>query len=238
MNKFLIIAALTIVPTVGYAADMPVKAPQRSFIGAYPYEVGGIYFGVGAVGETERVDFASPIANTKTFAAGGAFAGTVGYTRPLSVGSWAAVEGSLYYANTSADGAGISLGSKVSGEVMVKYGGNLDSLSALIPNIGSGFPTLPTLPGGLENPLIHPYIGAGLLVSKDEADAITGTNHKTKARGIARVGFLTQKNNGTVIDTWAEWSPKAGAGLALPNFQADVGDRYRVGLSVFWGLTK
>lgn len=236
MKTHLLIAFAILLPSASFAADMPVKAAPRSFIGAYPYERGGFYFGVGTLGETEKVDLNSPIANTSTFAAGGALTASIGYTRPMSAGSWAAIEGTFAYANTGANANGVSIGSKMSGELLVKYGGNLDSLSALIPNLGTAFPTMPTI--GTENPLVHPYVGAGVLIAQDEANMLGINSQKTKTRTVGRVGFLTQKNNGTVIDTWAEWSPKTGSGFALPNFQADVGERYRVGLSVFWGLSK
>ncbi len=240
MNKFLVVAlSLTIGSTAVLAADMPVKAPPRQqLIGAYPYETGGAYFGVGTFAETEKIN--TPIGGD-TFAAGASITGTVGYTKPLTPRSWIAVEGQFAYANTGTNGTcgvgvACAVSSKLSGELLAKYGGNLSDLGGIIPNIGNVFPTLPTLNG--INSTIHPYIGAGVLIAKDQLDALGLGDNKVRARGIARVGFLTQKDNGTVIDTWAEWSPKPGAGLAIPTASADPGTRFRVGLTAFWGLTR
>lgn len=237
--RTILIALVTIFAGHAMAADMPVKVQPRQFISAYPYETGGFYFGVGTFAETEKVNV--PLANT--FAAGASVTGSIGYTKPLSANSWVAIEGQIAYANTgtnnmcAAGGAFCSVNTKFSGELLAKYGGNLDSLGGIIPGIGNVFPTLPTIPTG-QNPTVHPYIGAGVIFANDQLTSNGVDSKKMHARGVGRVGFLTQKDNGTVIDTWAEWSPKSGSALALPNFQADVGDRYRVGLSVFWGLTK
>lgn len=238
-NRLALIAAFTAFAFPAIAADMPVKAPvQRVAVGAYPYETGGLYFGVGTFAETEKIS--TPL-GSDTFAAGASLTGTIGYTKPLTPGSWVAIEGQIAYANTGTNSAcaaalPCSVNSKVSGELLAKYGGNLQDLGGFIPGLGSAFPTLPTI--NVTNPTVHPYIGAGVLIAKDELDALGLGDRKTRARGIMRVGFLTQKDSGTVIDTWAEWSPKPGSGLALPTVQADPGTRFRVGLTAFWGLTK
>lgn len=215
---------------------MPVKAQPR-LVGAYPYETGGAYFGIGTFAETEKIN--APLGQD-VFAAGASVTGTVGYTKPLTAGSWVAIEGQVAYANTGTNNicgaVACSVQSKLSGELLAKYGGNLNDLGAIIPNIGSAFPTLPTIPG--TNPTVHPYIGGGILFAKDELDALGLGDHKIRARGIMRVGFLTQKDTGTVIDTWAEYSPKAGQGLSIPLGNADPGARFRVGLTAFWGLTR
>lgn len=233
-----ILIALLATTIAASAADMPVKAPQQRVIGAYPYETGGAYFGVGTFAETEKIN--TPLGQD-VFAAGASLTGTIGFTKPLTPGSWVAIEGQIAYANTGtnnvcAAGVQCAVSSKLSGELLAKYGGNLQDLGGIIPNIGSAFPTLPTIPGN--NPLVHPYIGAGVLVVKDELDALGLGDKKVRARGVMRVGFLTQKDTGTVIDTWAEYSPKAGSGLSLPVGNADPGARFRVGLTAFWGLTK
>lgn len=239
MIKHLAILTVALFPCVASAADLPVKAPPRAaLISAYPYETGGTYFGIGTFAETEKIN--TPLGQDM-FAAGASITGTVGYTRPLSAGSWVAVEGQFAYANTGANnvcaaGTPCSIHSKLSGELLAKYGGNLSDLSALLPGLGSAFPTMPTIPG--TNPTVHPYVGAGLLVSRDELDALGLGERRVRARGVARVGFLTQKDNGTVVDTWAEWSPRPGGNLSLPTVQADPGTRFRIGLTAFWGMTK
>jgi hypothetical protein len=214
---------------------MPVKAKAPSL--AYPTG-SGFYYGLGAGGETAKVQ-----TSTADALAGGAIANLVaGYTFTLANGQWLAGQATVSASNMSADPAcniSCQFKSHVSGKVEVKYGVDFGTLNAILPNIGSIFAGLPLMPVGTDNPLTSPYVSAGVHFSQDEVAAAGGHSaQSTVARGIVGVGLLTRKNNGTAIDTYINYATVGTTllpGCMPGQFNIAVGQKIQAGVNIYFG---
>lgn len=232
-----LITALCLLPTLSYAADMPVKARvAQPFIG-YPYDGSGFYYGIGTFGEAQQVQVSTPtIVGTRTYAAGAGVSLIGGWQWTLGPTKWVALEGTFNYANTGANcNVGTcSVNARYSASQKIKFGGPIAAMLAYIPDLSTAFPVLPPVPAGATNPLTHPYAMAVLHESQDEIAMLTTGRKAIKVRGGVGLGLLTQVKDGMVIDTWAEYTFRTGSLSVTPGTTSEAGGQARVGMSVLY----
>lgn len=221
------------------AADMPVKAPLRAPLLAYPYEGSGFYFGLGTFGEAQSTQVNVPvIAGPKGYAAGAGGSVIGGYQRTFGASTWIAAEVGFNYANTginSACGAlfTCSIDTRLSATQKIKLGGPLSAILDFLPSLSTAFPVLPPVPAGTNN-TAHPYVMLVAHESREEV-VIAGLGAKKMLfRAGAGAGLLTQLKAGMVLDTWAEVTFRAGTVAVAPGVSADAGGQARAGMSVLW----
>lgn len=221
------------------ASDLPLKAPKQQFIGAYPYGASGWYVDVGTFGEATKITVSAPAAvGTSGFAAGGSVTIGGGYAYTLSANRWLAVEGSLNYADTSAEQAGVAIANRISGTQRLMYGGSMDMLTQWFPslaNLSTVLPVLPPLPAGASNPLSHPYIAAVIHESRNQVSMGLLSDRAVRLTYGGGMGVITQLSNGSALDTWVEATSSSGVHLLGPVTES-TGVTYRAGATMKWGV--
>lgn len=225
-----LIAALCLIPTLSFAADMPVKAPI--YRAPIFYGGSGFYCGAGLGGEATKVSSTS----VATYEAGGLANFNCGYTMAVANDRFLAFQANYAYANTNNKNI-IDVSNKQSGDFKVMYGAPISALSAIFSNAAAGFPALPPIPVGAINTTMHPYISAGVRVTQDRAELVGIMNErKTKVKGLLGVGAIYQTNTNTTINTFADWTFGSGKFLIQPGAEIDVGSTFRFGVIVNYGM--
>lgn len=248
MKKLLIAAAMCLVPTLVFAADMPVKAKPRILL---TYLGSGMYFGAHTFAQTNRIDASSPAGSTLggTFAVGAAVGGTFGYMWGDGT-TWKAIEAMASYKNISAAsvttaGTVATIDSKVSFTQRFKFGGDpVMAILNLVPNLSTQFPVLPSLPIGSIG-TSHPYVFGAL--HEDDVSASLGlmTGKAWQVKGGFGIGLMslmgaTASNPSGIpitVDVWAEFIPVGASfnlGIPAALTKASTGREGRVGLAFYW----
>lgn len=222
-------ATLALAAAPAAAADMATKAAP---VVGYPYEASGFYFGVGTLG----LGSASSVAATNSTSLGAAINGVVGYQWKGGL-DFVALEGDFYYTNlgsaTSCAATPCAVSSQFGMEQRLKVGFPVTALSALLPNLGTIFPTF-TPPTGTTNQ--HPYLMAA--IHEDDVSASYGLSNGRAWQiqpGVG-AGLLSQWTNGLAVDMWGEVS-FAGAGFNLVGVKpasANLGTSFRAGVSALY----
>jgi hypothetical protein len=227
------------------AADMVLKAtPQQRILQSY--EGTGWYFGVHTFAENQKLDAGNGLGGA--FAVGGAVGLTAGWMRG-SGGSFQAIEVMASYKNIDgsvpqAAGDPIAVNSKWSFTERVKFGGPVDVMLAMIPNVGTLFPAFPAAPTGGVG-LTHPYLFGAF--HQDDISQSVGVpvGRAWKIKGGFGVGLMqtlgkSQLNpNGStvVVDVWAEYIPPASTitvGAPVGVEKTNQGREVRIGSSVLF----
>lgn len=246
MKKLLITATLCLMPTLGFAADMQVKAKPRILL---TYLGSGMYYGAHTFAQSNRIDASSPAGSTLggTFAVGAALGGTFGYMWGDGT-TWKAVEAMASYKNISAanlttNGAMATIDSKISFTQRAKFGGDpIMAIFNMLPNLSTQFPVLPSLPVGAIG-TSHPYL-FGALHEDDVSGSIGANTGKAwQVKGGFGIGLMSQMGatasnpNGIPItaDVWAEFIPTgASINVGIPSAKVSTGREARVGLGFYW----
>lgn len=237
-----------VMSSAAVAADMiPLKAPPRvlqSYTGA------GFYYGLHTFAETEKI---TPVVNDTTlggqFAVGAAVGITGGYMWGGNGVAWQAIELMASYKNISNGsppaivGAPLVVDSKWSFTQRVKFGGPVEVMLAMLPNLGTIFPALPAAPvGGVGT--THPYL-FGAVHEDDISESLgLGLGRAWRVKGGFGVGMMQTlgraANNPSgalvVADVWAEYIPPSssvtfGAGDFV---KTNTGRETRIGLSILY----
>lgn len=245
-----LIAALCLIPTLSFAADMPVKASIKPRI-LMTYFGSGTYFGAHTFAQSNRLDANSPAGSTLggTFAVGSAVGGTFGYMWGDGT-TWKAIEAMASYKNISAaglttNGAMAAIDSKVSFTQRFKFGGDpVMTIINLIPNLSTQFPVLPSLPNGAIG-TSHPYVFGAL--HEDDVSASIGLNtgKAWQVKGGLGIGLMSQMGttaanpNGVpvTVDVWAEFIPTGSSinmGIPTALSKVSTGREGRIGLAFYW----
>lgn len=231
MRKLLLAAALLVVATSAFAADLatlPVKATPRANPLVFPYTGSGIYWGVATKMGVEQ-DSASAnilgvaLATGTVNASGAGIGGTLGYMHGMG-NMWVAVEGNVYYQNVTGSGqaatapvGGVSMSvpatfaSRWSADQVVKVGG-WNPLS-ILTNFGITFPTLPappSLPNITVLPNGHTYLMAGVEEWGIDGQFFTAGGTTMGIAALVGTGIMSQvqdqsgKLTGAVLDVGAQ----------------------------------
>lgn len=250
MKRLILIAAL-LMPTLSFAADMQaVPMPVKARV-LQTYNGNGFYFGVHTFAETEKIT--SVVNDTSlggNFAVGAAVGVTAGYLWGGNGTSWQAAELMVSYKNMTGGGAPIPDGmpltvdSKWSFTQRVKWGGPVEVMLAMLPNLGTIFPALPTPPvGGIGT--THPYL-FGALHEDDISESIgLGIGRAWRVKGGFGVGMMQMLgrsgNNPSgapvVADVWAEYiPPSSSVTFGIPDgvVKTNHGRETRIGLSILY----
>lgn len=216
MRHIAIIAALACgAPTFALAADLAMKAPK--YVAGYPYEGTGCYKGLNTQGEASKVEVTGAQGSTgQLIAASGGVGFTLGCVKGQGT-SFIAGEIMGDYKNLGASNSAInsvpgSINSKWSFEARAKFGGPMQVLLGLLPNLGSVFPAFP--PVSVVTVNSHPYIAFG--VRTEDVTGQLGLN-EGRAWQVAptfAVGVMQQLPDRTVADVWISVSP-AASGFVL-----------------------
>lgn len=248
MKRFAFIAAL-VMSTSAYAADMtPVyKVPQQRVL--QTYQGSGFYWGLHTFAETEKV---TPIVNDTSlggqFNVGAAVGITGGYMWGGNGASWQALELMASYKNISNPnqtvGAPLIVDSKWSFTQRVKFGGPVEVMLAMLPNLGTIFPALSAPPvGGVGT--THPYLFGA--VHEDDISESLGVEigRAWRVKGGFGVGMMqtlgraaNNPSGATVVaDVWAEYiPPSSSVTFGIPNgtVKTNQGRETRIGLSILY----
>lgn len=181
------------------AADLAHKAPSLQF-NPYPTAGCGAYYGVNALGS------ASPIANATpgATAIGGDIGGTLGYTCATSASTFWFVEAMADFQNLNGSGPGFALTGPAHIEERVAFGGPINQLLNVLPNINlPAVPSLPGLPGGITAGPSNGYVYAA--INEDDVSATFGgaTGRDWIISPELGVGMLSRLSNNVVADVWA-----------------------------------
>lgn len=208
MYKFfaaLALAALTV--SSALAADLPVKV-KPNILAGFPYQGSGFYVGLGAVGAVLSADVGGDTGGSNIFSAGAAIDLTAGY-QFTSTNNWYAFEASAQYTNmggavacgNAADACSVS--TKWGFEQRALIGFPIQQVLSVLPNLGTVFPGLPPLPGGVNASTTntHPYIFAG--IREDDRSAAFGLARAQvwTIQPVVGLGLRQQWTNGLVADT-------------------------------------
>lgn len=233
-----IYAALAVLAGLGVAqaADMPVKALPKPRL-VYPYAQSGFYVGLGMSGVATAAQInVAGVAGLKSYAAGGMAHALAGYSFTFGPDRWLAIESMVNYESTGTDLAcGLakcSLTSRLGAEQRFLYGGNSSIVTQWLPDLFSGFPSIPI---GPDNTMFHPYFGG--FVREARVDAIAGIVGKKEWNVTygPTVGFLTLLKRGA-IDTSLSVDLPAGSFSVMPGIVADPKTSYRVMMAYKIGL--
>lgn len=247
MKRLLLGLAMLAAPSLAAAADMVLKAtPQQRILQSYAGH--GWYFGAHTFAENQKLEPGSGLGGT--FAVGGAVGLTAGYMWGDG-NSFKALEAMASYKNldgsiptTPVVGVPASVNSKWSFTQRAKFGGPVDVLLNVLPNMSTLFPALPPAPTGGVG-LTHPYL-FGALHEDDISQSIgvpIGRAWKIKAGfGVGMMQTLgksqTNPNGSTVVaDVWAEYIPPMSTitvGAPAGFEKTNQGRESRIGLSILY----
>lgn len=248
MKRLAFMAAL-VMSTGAYATDLAptYKAPQQRVL--QTYQGAGFYYGAHTFAETEKV---TTVVNDTTlggqFAVGAAVGITGGYMWGGNGVSWQAVELMASYKNISNPnpvvGLPLVIDSKWSFTQRVKFGGPVEVMLAMLPNLGTIFPALPAPPvGGVG--VTHPYLFGA--VHEDDISESLGVSlgRAWRIKGGFGVGLMQTlgraANNPSgalvVADVWAEYIPPSSSvtfGIPDGTVKTNQGRETRIGLSILY----
>ena len=187
------------------AADLPVKV-RPNVLAGFPYNGSGFYAGLGAVGAVLSADVGANTGGSSIFSAGAAVDLTAGYQFTTGT-NWYAFEASAQYTNmggsVACPGDSCSVSSKWGFEQRGLIGFPIQQVLSVLPNLGTLFPGLPPLPGGVNASTTntHPYIFAG--IREDDVSAAFGIARAQtwKIQPVVGLGLRSQWTNGLVADT-------------------------------------
>lgn len=249
--KFAIGLLALLVSTGAMAADLePLKAPRPRVL--QTYYGSGFYYGVHTFAENQKIN--TDVNNNTlggNFAVGAAVGLTAGYLWGGTGVAWQAVEFMASYKNIEAsvpivteNGAVLNVDSKWSFTQRVKFGGPVEVMLAMLPNLGTIFPALPAPPvGGVGT--THPYL-FGALHEDDISQSIGFQVGKAwRVKGGFGVGMMqtlgraqNNPNGATVVaDVWAEYIPPGTSmTLGVPDglVKTNQGRETRFGLSILY----
>lgn len=206
MFRFLAAAAFAVLGfTSALAADLPVKV-RPNVLAGFPYQGSGFYVGLGAVGAVLSADVGGDTGGSSIFSAGAAIDITAGY-QFTSTNNWYAFEASAQYTNMGGSVAcpadACSVSSKWGFEQRALIGFPIQQVLSVLPNLGTVFPGLPPLPGGVNASTTntHPYIFAG--IREDDRSAAFGLARAQvwTIQPVVGLGLRQQWTNGLVADT-------------------------------------
>lgn len=181
------------------AADLLHKAPSLQF-NPYPTNGCGAYYGVNALGSASPISNATPGAT----AIGGDVGGTLGYTCALSASTFWFAEFMADFQNLNGSGPGFSLTGPAHLEERVAFGGPINQLLNVLPNLNlPAVPSLPGLPNGITPGPTQGYFYAA--INEDDVSATFGgaTGHDWIISPEVGVGMLSRLSNNVVADVWA-----------------------------------
>jgi hypothetical protein len=243
MRIFATLAAL-LVPTMAYAADMPLKARPRAALSlptAYP-TASGFYFGIGTMGGGGSVSASVPGVNSNSLVSNQiGVGGILGYAWNVPNSQYfAALEGWFGWQNFNGSAPGFNLTGPATFTQRVMIGAPLSDIAAVFPNFGLAPPPFPPLPNGQTASNIKPYLFGSLTEDDITIDlAGAGSNRDWRLSPGLGVGMLGQLTSGSVVDVFAMTKfPQKGIciGAGLPAGQAcgSEGTTYLAGLAVKW----
>lgn len=248
MKYFVTLCAL-VLSTNAFATDLILKAPKERVL--QTYRGAGFYYGVHTFAETEKV---TTVANDTTlggnFAVGAAIGVTAGYLWGGNGTSWQAVEAMASYKNISngtsaqVEGTPMVVDSRWSFTQRVKFGGPVEVMLAMLPNLGTLFPALPAPPvGGVGT--THPYLFGA--VHEDDISQSLGLQlgKAWRVKGGFGLGLMQTlgraANNPSgalvVADMWAEYIPPASSvtfGTPDGLVKTNQGRETRIGMSILY----
>lgn len=245
MRKFTLAAAMLLAASTAFAADMPVKAPRASLLGAaYPLS-SGLYFGIGTLGGGGTVSAAVPGVNANSLISNEiGVAGIVGYVWNVPNSQYfAAAEGWFGWTNFNGASQGFSLSGPATFTQRFMVGAPLNDIAALFPTLNLSVPPFPPLPNGQVASNIKPYVFGSLTEEDVTIDvlgpATTLSNRDWRFSPGVGIGMLGQLTSGSVVDVFAMTKfPQKGVcvGNGLPAGQAcgGVGTTYLAGLAIKW----
>lgn len=199
--KLNILAALALLASPAFAADLPVKAPPLSY--QYPSTKCGIYYGVNTMGSTAAVENAA--VGTQTVS--GAIGLTLGYTCPAGAGYWF-VDGMFDFANLNGSANGFALSGPAQFEQRFGFGAPVPLLLSLVPGLASlqnAVPSLIPLPSGTSVVTSNPYLFAS--IHEDDTGVSLGlaANKAWLVSAGIGIGNKVRLSNGVVFDPFAEY---------------------------------
>lgn len=199
--KLNILAALALLASPAFAADLPVKAPPLSY--QYPSTKCGIYYGVNTMGSTAAVENAA--VGTQTVS--GAIGLTLGYTCPAGAGYWF-VDGMFDFANLNGSANGFALSGPAQFEQRFGFGAPVPLLLSLVPGLASlqnAVPSLIPLPSGTSVVTSNPYLFAS--IHEDDTGVSLGlaANKAWLVSVGLGIGNKVRLSNGVVFDPFAEY---------------------------------
>lgn len=248
---FALVALCAFATSVVHAVDLQVSAMPVKARVLQSYNGSGFYWGVHTFAETEKL---TPVANDTAlggnFAVGAAVGVTAGYLWGGNGTSWQAVEAMASYKNISpgstsmVEGAPFVVDSKWSFTQRVKFGGPVEVMLAMLPNLGTVFPGLPAPPvGGVGT--THPYLFGAL--HEDDISQSIGLNvgRAWRIKGGFGVGMMqalgkaANNPNGALVvaDVWAEYIPPSSSvtvGIPDGTIKTNQGRETRIGLSILY----
>lgn len=204
----------------------PMATKARAPVG-YNYDGGGLYAGIGAVGDVAG----SSQFGATVYSPGAALEFLVGYQFALpNKSNWGAIEVAFDYQNIGSAQpctftASCAMSSTFGFEQRFMFGFPIDVALAALPNLGNFFPALaprPACPAGqtCSTGTAHPYIFGGLLERKFDTtfnDIVTGSASSSawKLQPEFGLGMLHQWTAGLVDDT--------SAGCTIGNVGIQIG---------------
>lgn len=199
--KLNILAALALLASPAFAADLPVKAPPLSY--QYPSTKCGYYYGVNTMGSTAAVENAA--VGTQTVS--GAIGLTLGYTCPAGAGYWF-VDGMFDFANLNGSANGFALSGPAQFEQRFGFGAPVPLLLSLVPGLASlqnAVPSLIPLPSGTSVVTSNPYLFAS--IHEDDTGVSLGlaANKAWLVSAGIGIGNKVRLSNGVVFDPFAEY---------------------------------
>ena len=237
-----LIAALVLLATPAFAADMPTKAPPFKAASIFDgYSGAGPYVGIYTQGGGGSVNGAVPgvgsASLTTTSASVGLLAGYA-WSGP-SNNYFFAVEGMFGWQNFNGNQAGLSLSGPASFEQRFKLGAPLPTIMALLPNLNFGtVAPLPALPAGVTATNVHPYLMAGIHEDDISANFMMANNRAWRVAPSVGFGAVTQLSNATAVDVWIETIfPEKGVCTGPTDVQVgctNLGQQVKAGISVLW----
>lgn len=242
MKKSLMIAALCVVSSAAFAADMPVKAPSQNIFAGYP-TTSGFYFGVGTMGGGGNANVTTSAATSLGLNSADlttnqvSVNGILGYAWNVPNSSmFAAVEGWFGYNNFNGAVPGISFTGPATFTQRVMFGAPLSTISELFPTWGITVPPFPVLPSGQAVSNVKPYIFGS--ISEDDVSLSVGnvSNKDWRVSPGFGIGALGQLTNATEVDVFAMMKfPQKGFTIG-PNALASGGidTQYLAGLALKW----
>lgn len=217
MKKFLI-AALALLPSLAFAADVTAPAAiNKALTGysQYPTTKCGLYYGVNTMGETSAVNNAA----VGTQFVQGAIGLTLGYTCPVgSNGGYWFADGMFDFANLNGSSNGLALTGPAMFEQRFGFGAPVPLLISMIPGLSSlqnAVPSLIPLPAGVSVVTSFPYLFGSL--HEDDVGVSNGfaSNKQYLISAGIGIGNKIRLNNGIVFDPFAEY--------ILPSSQMCIG---------------
>lgn len=198
MRRLILAAALTSLAVPAMAADLSV-APLYKAPAGYPYSSSGFYWGIGA----SSVGTNASVTNTGVVSVGAGVDGIIGWQWKGGL-DFIAIEADATYTNLGNSSACVagqcSLGYQFEIEPRVKFGFPVNTLLALLPNLSTQFPALPSLPANFVPLSVHPYVFAGAPIRDVSANFGLASGKEWTVQGELGAGALNQMANGVAVD--------------------------------------